>query len=35
MLPHLLAVLESARRDIVISRPEAIMPLFDSDDAIS
>ena len=35
MLPHLLALLESARRGIVISRPEAIMPLFDSDEAIS
>ena len=35
MLPTLLALLESARRDIVICRPEAIMPLFDSDEAIS
>ena len=35
MLPTLLALQESARRDIVICRPEAIMPLFDSDEAIS
>ena len=35
LLPHLMALLESARRDIVISYPEAIMPLFDNDDAIS
>ena len=35
LLPHLMALLESARRDIVISCPEAIMPLFDNDDAIS
>ena len=35
MLPTLLALLESARRDIVICCPEAIMPLFDSDDVIS
>lgn len=34
MLPTLLALLESARRDIVICCPEAIMPLFDSDEAI-
>ena len=35
LLPHLMTLLESARRDIVISCPEAIMPLFDNDDAIS
>ena len=35
MLPTLLALLESARRDIVICRPATIMPLFDSDEAIS
>ena len=35
MLSHLMALLESARRDIAISRPEAIMPLFESDDEIS
>lgn len=35
MLPPLLALLESARRDIVICCPEAIMSVFDSDDAIS
>ena len=35
MLPPLLALLESALRDIVICCPEAIMPVFDSDDAIS
>ena len=35
LLPHLMALLESARRDIVISYPEAIMPLFDNDDGIS
>ena len=35
MLPTLLALLESARREIVICCPEAIMPLFDSDEAIS
>ena len=35
LLPHLMALLESTRRDIVISYPEAIMPLFDNDDAIS
>ena len=35
LLPQLMTVLESARRDIVLSSPEAIMPLFDSDDAIS
>jgi len=34
-LPHLMALLESARRDIVISCPKGIMPLFESDDAIS
>ena len=28
LLPHLMTLLESARRDIVISCPEAIMPLF-------
>ena len=35
LLPHLMALLESARREIVISCPEAIMALFDTDDAIS
>ena len=35
LLPHLMTLLESARRDVVISCPEAIMPLFDNDDAIS
>lgn len=35
LLPHLMALLESARRDVVISCPEAVMPLFDSDIAIS
>ena len=35
LLPHLMSLLESARRDVVISCPEAIMPLFDTDDAIS
>ena len=35
LLSHLMTLLESARRDIVISCPEAIMPLFDNDDAIS
>ena len=35
LLPHLMTLLVSARRDIVISCPEAIMPLFDSHDAIS
>ena len=35
LLPHLMSLLESARRNIVISCPEAIMPLFDTDDAIS
>ena len=35
ILPHLLALLESARRGIDVSRPEAIMPIFDSDEAIS
>ncbi len=35
MLPPLLVLLESARRDIVICCPEAIMSVFDSDDAIS
>ena len=35
MLPPLLALLESARRDIAICCPEAIMSVFDSDDAIS
>ena len=35
LLPALLSLLESARRDIVISCPEAIMPLFDTEDAIS
>jgi hypothetical protein len=31
---HLMTLLESARRDIVINCPEAIMPLFDNHDAI-
>jgi len=35
LLPHLMTLLESARREIVISCPEANMPLFDTDDAIS
>ena len=35
LLPHLMTLFESARREIVISCPEAIMPLFDTDDAIS
>ena len=35
LLPHLMTLLESARRDIVISCPEAIMPLFDNEDAIT
>ena len=35
MLTDLLALLNSARRDIVISSPEALMPLFDSDEAVS
>ena len=35
LLPHLMTLLVSARRDIVISCPETIMPLFDSHDAIS
>ena len=35
LLPHLMALLDSARRDVVISCPEAVMPLFDSDIAIS
>ncbi len=35
LLPHLTTLLESARRDILISCPEAIMLLFDNDDAIS
>ena len=32
LLPHLMTLLESARRDIVISCPEAIMPLTRSAD---
>ena len=35
LLPHLLTILEAARRSVVISRPEAILPLFDTEDAIS
>ena len=35
LLPHLMTLLEAARRDIVISSPETIMPLFDTDDAIT
>ena len=35
LLPHLMTLLVSARREIVISCPEAIMALFDTDDAIS
>ena len=35
LLPHLMTLLEAARRDIVISYPETIMPLFDTDDAIT
>ena len=35
LLPHLMTLLEAARRDIVISCPETIMPLFDTDDAIT
>ena len=31
LLPHLMTVLESTRREIVINCPEAIMPLFDTD----
>ena len=33
LLPHLMTLLESARREIVISWPDAIMPLFDTDTA--
>ena len=35
LLPHLLTILDAARRSVVISRPEAILPLFNAEDAIS
>ena len=31
LLPHLLTILDAARRSVVISRPEAIFPLYTGD----